>query len=314
MRARAPLVLAALAAGAVLAGVGTGQGRRGLEWRHESGRGLSLLLDGVPLWIVHYAPEENWPYVHPLRLPGGPVMTGLSPEDHPWHRALWFSWKFINGTNYWEYRDRQDPNPAPAGRTEAVGPAVVNTTDRGASMSLEVVYRLGTEVVLREKRRIAVETPRPDGSYAFDWEMTFTPASGDVELGKDTGYAGLFFRATADWKEPRYLNGAGQTGMEVHQAPASWIDLSGIVDRAFGPLGVAIFDHPDNPRYPEPWWRDRSKDDDGIAYIGTALLYPGPLAVKAGSSLTLKYRVYAHRGVGEARMLEAEAARFRKGR
>ena len=286
------------------------QAKRGLEWRHESGRGLALIHDGVPLWILHFDPKENWPYLHPLRLPGGPVMTGLSPKDHPWHRALWFSWKSIAGTNFWEFRDLKDPQSEPAGRTERSGPEDVETSERGADIGLDIEYRVGSDVLVREKRRIAIETPRPDGSYAIDWRGTFTAAGRDVELGKDTGYAGLFFRAAADWKQLRYLNSEGRAGMDVHQASAKWIDLSGVAAPAFGPMGVAIFDHPANPRFPNPWWRDRSSDDDGIGYIGTGLLFSGPMILEAGVPVTLRYRILVHKGWMRGADLEAEFRRF----
>jgi hypothetical protein len=312
MRALRALIAAALATGTVL--LAAPQARKGLEWRPEKDRGLALLEDGVPLWVLHFGAEDNWPYFHPLRLPGGPTMTGLSPKDHPWHRALWFSWKFINGTNFWEFRDLKDPRSEPAGRTESIGDEEVNTTDRGAAIVLTIDYRRGTEVLLKEKRRVEIEMPRPDGSYAIDWDMTFAPGGGDVELGKDTDYAGLFFRAAADWKEPRYLNSEGRTLMDVHQAPAAWIDLSGVIDREFGPLGIAILAHPGNPRFPAPWWRDRSRDDDEIAYVGTALLFPGPITLKRGSTLNLRYRVYVHKGYGEIKALDGEFARFSRKR
>ena len=42
------------------------------------------------------------------------VETLDQPADHRWHHGLWFSWKFIDGVNYWEH----DGNTGrPAGRT-----------------------------------------------------------------------------------------------------------------------------------------------------------------------------------------------------
>jgi len=57
---------------------------------------LSLLRDGQVLWTFNHRVEEGKPYVHPLTTTRGQNYTDLRPEDHPWHRALWFSWKFIN--------------------------------------------------------------------------------------------------------------------------------------------------------------------------------------------------------------------------
>lgn len=282
----------------------------GYTWKHVPGREIALCQNGEPLWIFHYDPKEDWPYFHPIRLPGGPVMTGLSPADHPWHRALWFSWKFVDGINYWEFHDLKDPKSDPVGRTEFTGKEDIRTGKDGATISLDVEYRYGGRVPLREKRRIRIEMPRTDGSYAIDWDCVFNAAGPDVELNKDTGYAGLFFRASPNWREPRYLNSEGISGPAVHQAAAKWIDLSGIDESGFGPFGVALFDHPENPRFPAPWWRDRSRDDDAIAYIGTGLLFSGPLKVTKSAPLRLRYRILVHNGRLPAEALDEEFRKF----
>jgi len=45
---------------------------------------------------------------------------------------------------------------------------------------------------------------------------------------------------------------AGQTGeKETWGKPAKWCDESGMIDGK--PYGVAILDHPNNPRHPSTW-------------------------------------------------------------
>lgn len=284
------------------------------EWKHDPGRELTLLADGRTLWTFHFAPEDNWPYFHPLSLPGGPVLTGLSPKDHPWHRALWFSWKFINGVNYWEFKDLKDPASEPAGRTELAGREEVKNSANGATITVDIAYRYDGGVVMKEKRTIRVGLPRQDGSYVIDWQGAFAALDRDVELNKDTGYAGLFFRGSPKLAQPRYLNSEGAKTMAVHQKAAKWIDLTGVADPDFGPAGVTIFDHPDNPRFPTPWWRDRSRDDDDISYIGSAPLFTGPYVIKAGRSLRLRYRVLVHKGAANAEALNREFEAFKTSR
>lgn len=284
------------------------------EWRHDPGRELSLLADGKAVWILHFAAEDNWPYFHPLSLPGGPVLTGLAPADHPWHRALWFSWKYIDGVNYWEFADMKNPASQPAGRTALAGNEVIKTGEDGAVIVLDLAYRHAGTEVMKEKRTIRVGLPRADGSYIIDWQGVFFALGRDVELDKDTGYAGLFFRGSPRLAEPQYLNSEGIAGTEVHQKAARWIDLSGAADPAFGPAGVAIFDHPGNVRFPTTWWRDRSREDDEISYIGSAPLFTGPYKLPAGRTLTLRYRVLVHRGRPDAAALNREFEAFASSR
>ena len=70
------------------------------------------------VWQFNYKTEEGKPYFHPITVAGSPALTDFRPADHPWHRALWFSWKYINGVLYWE-EDRKT-GKAP-GETELTG-------------------------------------------------------------------------------------------------------------------------------------------------------------------------------------------------
>ena len=71
------------------------------SWR-QSEHALALLTGTNVIWQIVADPAQGKPYFHPLATPGGTLLTDLRPTDHPWHRGLWFSWKFINGLNYWE--------------------------------------------------------------------------------------------------------------------------------------------------------------------------------------------------------------------
>jgi len=293
---------------------GRASGPAKYEWKHDPGRALALLADGKTVWICHFAAADNWPYFHPLSVPGGPVLTGLAPADHPWHRALWFSWKYVNGVNYWEFKDTKNPASEPAGRTELTGKEVIKAGTEGAVILMDLAYRYAGQDVMKEKRVIRVGLPREDGSYIIDWQGVFFALDRDVELNKDTGYAGLFFRGAPGLAQPQYLNSEGGRAADVHQKPAKWIDLTGIADPAFGPAGVTIFDHPDNFRFPTSWWRDRSRDDDAISYIGSAPLYTGLYVIPAGRSLTLRYRVLVHKGAPDTKALNREFEAFKSSR
>ena len=63
---------------------------------------VALLHEGKIIWKLNFDKEQDKPYFHPLKTPNGYELTLERPKDHPWHRGLWFSWKYINGINYWE--------------------------------------------------------------------------------------------------------------------------------------------------------------------------------------------------------------------
>ena len=70
---------------------------------------------GKLLWQLNHPKTGVHPWFHPLATPSGVEITRNRPWDHPWHRGLWFSWKYVNGVNFWN----EDPRTGePAGRVD----------------------------------------------------------------------------------------------------------------------------------------------------------------------------------------------------
>lgn len=79
---------------------------------------------------------------------------------------------------------------------------------------------------------------------------------------------------------------------------AAWCDYYGPLDGQV--VGVAIFDHPQNPRHPT-WWHVRAyglfaANPFGIHDFEKKPAGTGNLNVKAGDSVTFRYRFYFHKG------------------
>jgi hypothetical protein len=173
-----------------------------LAWRKEAGM-IALIGGDQAVWQFNYQSGQDRLFFHPVAVAGGPVLTSDRPKDHPWHRALWFSWKFINGVNYWE------PNAQTGtldGRTKWSNLQSETRPDFSARLSMEIAYRPADgPPVLKEHRVIAISAPAQDGSYSMDWQMTFTaldkaivfdrtPLPGEPEGKPWGGYAGLSVR------------------------------------------------------------------------------------------------------------------------
>jgi hypothetical protein len=73
--------------------------------------------------------------------------------------------------------------------------------------------------------------------------------------------------------------------------------------------GLAIFDHPSNPRHPTCWYLS---DNAGLPYFGPALLFDQPMTLKGGESFTLRYRILVHPGPADPVVLEKEYQAFAK--
>ncbi len=299
-----PLLLAFLATSASAAE---------LELLETKGKSLECRIGQVTLWKLIYDRAEGKPYFHPVALPDGTVLTWLRPPDHRWHRALWFSWKFINGLNYWE-ENRQGKSQ---GITEVTAFRHSSLPHGSVKIDMTLSYHPpGKPEVLGESRTITITPPDSAGRYRMDWTMIFTARDREVVLGRTPipgepggkswgGYAGLSFRATRAMKKYHVVNSEGQRDMAAHGKPARWLDFTGVVDGK--EAGIAFFDHPGNQRYPTPMFIVMRGT---FGYCSPAFLFKAPYRLAPGKSLTLFYRVLVHPGTLAKDQLEAEFRTF----
>jgi hypothetical protein len=289
-------------------------GHPAYKWQQTT-TSVTLFNRGHIVWQFHYGPDASKPYFHPLALTDGAVLTCLSPHDHPWHHALWFSWKMLNGVNYWE-EDRK--TGLSDGRTEVLSAKVALHHDHSATLRLTLSYHpVNGPAVLTEERTIEVSRPGADGRYHIDWQGTFTAGQQDVVLQGGTaggGYAGLSVRisqATHDWRlidsEGREDSPGGTTAKNTHGRKASWADFS-VVDNASGAVGgIAIFQHPSSFRYPS-YWHNIINDHLLFGYFSPAPLWAEPFTLGAGKTLDVRYRILVHPGRESKEQLAAEMA------
>jgi hypothetical protein len=255
----------------------------------------------TPRWMYHYNTRPK-PYFHPLRTPAGHDLSLFEPHDHLWQRGLWFAIKFVNGDNFWEEN-------APFGRQEVVSPlTITQTIDGAARFTNHLQWRRPNDnaVVIRERRTI-YHRHLSNEAYVLDFQTILTPVV-DVVLDRTPyttwgGYGGLAFRGTRNWEETRLLFADGTVNNQPAGLQAPWCDLSGVLDGGYQQTGgLALFDHPDNPRHPTPWYGDIRP---GYHFFNAAFLFDGPAELAVGERLTLRYGVLVHDGIWEMDRLQA---------
>jgi len=287
-----------------------------LEWQRTNST-LTLLNQGRPVWTFNHGAQAAKPYFHPVALTDGTVLTWQAPPDHPWHHGLWFSWKYINGINYWE-EDRR--TGFSAGRTTVHGLTIEPADNHTARIEMSLHYGPADgEPVLTEKRVIETSSPNELGQYHLDWMATFTAGSADVVLDRTPlpeqssgrvsgGYAGLAFRFASSFQNPQAVSTNGEVTEWTnnrHRVKAPAMEYHGTIHGR--PVGVAILDHPDNLNAPSPWYLIRS---DVMTYFNPAVICYEPYTLPAGRSFTLRYRVIVHPGHWGVPDLQRELARF----
>lgn len=254
-----------------------------------------------PIW------DAPRPYVHPVRTPAGAVLTVDAPDDHPWHHGLWSTVKFVNGENFWEEYDE-------FGLLNAV--SVEHPDGRTVRAVVEWERPGGTDVVLDEVRTLS-HVELSEDRYAIDWTVQLSPRS-DVTLDRTPfttwgGYGGLTLRGAPDWTDTSLVTADVPVLRDrLLGEPSRWCHLQGtapLPDGSAAIAGVAILDHPDNPRHPTPWYASTRADTYGggwANFCNAAFLWDGALDVGAGDTLTLRHRVVVHDGPRSPDLVEAD--------
>ena len=255
---------------------------------------LALRNGDKIVWQLVFDARQPKTYFHPLATVDGDVLTAFEPPDHRWHRGLWWSWKFINGVNYWEEDEKTHQSD---GINELTGATVKPGANFSAQAELRFSYHLpGKAPVMTEVRSLTVSPPDEEGRYRIDWTSEFTATDAPVKLDRTPpankggpdygGYAGLSLRFPRGLTGWAYRTSEGKTNAATGNGQAArWTDLSG------PGAGVAVFDHPGNLRHPSPWY---IFDAPGLLYFSPALLFNDPLELAANQSLKLNYRVLIH--------------------
>ena len=297
LAAALPLV-GALACASGARSAPSSEGARGTWERTE--QSLGWKVGDSTRWRFSFDPKAGKPYFHPVAAANGTILTNFKPEDHPWHYALWFSWKYVNRVNYWE---ENRVSGQAAGATRWSAPTIVARPDGSARIEMRLTYARPTgEVDLTESRVLDVSAPAADGSYTIDWRMRFTagkdgavldrtPMPGEPNGAINGGYAGLSARLAAAPTTMTVMSTEGPvTEFRGERARPNAAAVAGnftLDGRDVG--GFAILSDPSNIREQAPWYIIDNKRD--FRFICAAILAPAVRTIEANGELALRYRV-----------------------
>jgi len=290
-----------------------------LAWQTNSDS-VALVQDGQPVWQFNYGTSNaTKPFFHPLALPGGSPLSWQSPPDHVWHYGLWFSWKYLNGVNYWE-EDKK------LRRCEGVTSwrvtKIATHEDFSARIELALDYRPreAGKPTLTELREIEISSPAADGSYQMDWQLEFKAGDALVKFDRTPlpdepggqsfgGYAGLSLRFAKDFADCRVTatDNLGDARENRFRFAASAADYSGKIDSS--EAGVAFMDHPSNLRFPGRWYAIVNPAQT-FFFLNASWIQLKPFELEANQSFTLRYRVAMHSGRWDAARLATEQKTF----
>jgi hypothetical protein len=218
---------------------------------------ITIDIEGKPFTTFHYGADSGKPYLAPLRSASGKIVTRHFPmeevpgesRDHIHHTGLWFSYDDVNGTKFWE----NDPSYT----KPHIGRIVVrsaNYKDGGKNGTLTAVMEwrepAGKILLVEDRNMTFYSDPQ---LRTIDFDITLTAAE-DVTFG-DTKEGAFAIRLADNFTEKKgakLVDADGRSTMQnIWGKRSNWVDYTAEVEGER--LGVAIMDHPDNPRHPTYW-------------------------------------------------------------
>ncbi len=289
------------------------------QWLRDD-TSIAWQREGKVLWKFSFDPAKGKPFFHPLA-PGAESLTNFKPEDHPWHYGLWFSWKYINGANYWE-EDRQSGRAQ--GMTRWSNVRIDPRADGGAEIRMDLTYAHPSgRIDLTEARVLNVSAPNAQGDYTIDWTSAFTAGEEGAELGRtpmpgepdgqvNGGYAGLSVRLAGKPVQMQLITPEGSIDRYADDrarpnALAVGANFT-LDDQPVGALG--IFNEPSNISERAPWYIVNAADQ--MRFMCAAVLAPAVRKLTPHSSWKLKYRIAVQRTPWTPQTLESAALEWNR--
>ena len=271
----------------------------------EIGEKLRVEINGE-LFTEYNFEDVPRPYFYPVIGPTGepiirhwPMKEGLDEgddrRDHVHQRSLWYTHGEVNGQDFW-------------GESEKSGKIVHDRFLKVSSGRKVGIIQSRNKWVAANGEVVCTDTRthkfynRARGQI-MDFEITIHASEGKVVMG-DTKEGSMAIRLAPTMRlkgkvgKGHILNSEGHRDGETWGKRAAWCDYYGPVEDEI--VGVAIFDHPQNPKHPT-WWHVRdyglfAANPFGVHNFENKPKGVGDITIGAGESLTFKYRFYFHKG------------------
>jgi hypothetical protein len=259
-----------------------------LRVQHDKSAGTIKIFrsDSDKPILTQHARADFRPYLHPIIAPDGRgVLTQYRPDHHKHQTGLYWGFTNLNGRNYFHHPEADYWRRVSASVLKA---AAKNADDQ---VQWQTVYDLldqGGRAVLRETQTWTMQ--EKDGAYVLDlrWKGD---AKTDVSIGR-YDYGGMFLRMP--WRpeiKGQVTNSARQINGQAEGQRAQWVDVGLQVEGRDDLAHIAIFDHPRNSGFPQPWRVDTQM---GIGPVRARL---GDWKIANGTKAEFQHRVFVYCGV-----------------
>ena len=260
---------------------------------------IDVTIDGRAFTTFRHGKNQFRSYLFPVLGPKGrPITRGETSEisaDHVHHRSLYVAYGEVNDVDVW-------------GEGENSGRVVQQSfTQRSGGVVVGRIYTRN-DWMNREGKKLMSDRQNfriyrtPDTGAIIDLDLTFIASEGDVHFGdtKEGGIISVRVNPSMNASDGGKIENAygGLNESETWGKRAQWCDYSGVVEGTH--VGIAVFDHTTNPRYPTYWHvRNYGLMTTNIFGAGTFegdRSKDGSYTLKRGEEMNFCFRVYIHAG------------------
>lgn len=306
---RALFVLSCAAVWAAVAGAGAAADKAPFRFEEKDGKYLHLYEGDKPVLTYNFgmllkegAPknQRRSSYVHPIYGLDGEIVTDDFPRDHYHHRGMFWSWAqvTVDGKTH-------DPWAVLGMHKRFEKWLITGATAESARIGVNNGWYVGEKKAVDEKVYLTVWRADEFGR-AIDVELTLEAAGDPVVISgrpPKKGYGGFGFRFAPRKGRAAITMADGRKSTDVVGGRGPWADFSAQFHDRTTTSGAAIFLPRNHPGFPTGWLLRH------YGYIGPTWPGLGKYTLQKGKPLTLRYRVYIHRGDATAgRVAEAYEA------
>jgi hypothetical protein len=265
---------------------------------------VSVEIDGQPFTDFYVGGADiTKPFLHPLRAADGKVVSRVWPmqdkageaKDHVHHQGLWFTHGDVNGVDFWANHPTQKSDKKGVVSLEKMG-SIKGGKNAGSIKATFAWKDPSGKVLLRENRTMEF---RGDAKLrVIDFESVLLGVEKSKFGDTKEGFFALRLTAPLDGKHGgKMVSAEGKVGEKLVWGKRSpWVDYVGQIEGST--VGVAIFDHPSNPKHPT-YWHSRDYGLFAANVFGEHDFHAdkardGSLTLEPGQSWRFRYRVVIH--------------------
>jgi len=261
----------------------------------RTAEGIELRENGKKVLFYQVKPKsvsgefERAGYIHPLYSLKGNSITDDSPEDHPYHRGVFWAWHQII---------LHDRPLADGWMSQNVSWLPVDVQfekgDGTGTLQATVLWKSKVDDTLTDiiKETTSIRVHAAEAQYRIiDFDIRLNALVDDLKIGGSDdpkGYGGFCIRLKLP-ADVAFASGAKVIPQETAVMAAPWMDITGSLEgQSLPKSGVLLFANATNT--PQPWILRKETSMQNIPFPGRA-----PVSLPK-TGLQLSYRLIIHDG------------------